>query len=260
MLQLTHNGKILVTEPITVPITDGITGIIDQVTIPAGEVSDGYTIPRILWAFVGHPFGQKHQYPALVHDYLCRTARDYRERVLADAKFFVLLHRYGVSRWKIPFFYIAVRLCGRFMWFLRDMAWIRSSLLVLMATLVTFLLILTAAHGQPAPPRGWTTEATVTNIVDGDTIDVEIRRTLRVRLLDCWAPETRDPGGPESTAYLRSLLIDPDVTLWVPVDSRRVSDIWTFGRVLGHVWSKADADRPVSALQVEAGHATKEKQ
>lgn len=260
MLELTQDGRIRVNEPLTVPITDGIPGVIDQVTIPAGEISDGYTIPRILWAFVGHPFGQKHQHPALVHDYLCRKARNYRERVLADAKFFVLLHQHGVSRWKIPFFYVGVRLCGRLMWWLRDLAWLRSSLLILMATVVTLLMLLGVAIGsQPAPPVGWTTLATVTNIVDGDTIDIEIRRTLRIRLLDCWAPERNEPGGTESTEHLRSLLEDPEVTVWVPVDSRRVSDVWTFSRVLGHVWSKADADKSVSELQVEAGHATKEK-
>lgn len=106
------------------------------------------------------------------------------------------------------------------------------------------------------PPHGWSTQAQVVRVLDGDTLEVEITRRVRVRLLDCWAPETRDPGGPESTENLARLLSDSEVTLLVPTDSEEVQDIWTFGRVLGYVWSKADADKSVNQLQVEQGHAT----
>ena len=41
------------------------------------------------------------------------------------------------------------------------------------------------------PPEGFTTKATVVRVIDGDTVDVSITRRLRVRLQDCWAPETR---------------------------------------------------------------------
>lgn len=109
------------------------------------------------------------------------------------------------------------------------------------------------------PPHGWSTQAQVVRVLDGDTLEVEITRRVRVRLLDCWAPETRDPGGPESTANLTRLLADGDVTLLVPMQTEDVSDIWTFGRALGYVWSTADADKSVSQLQVEQGHATAEK-
>lgn len=109
------------------------------------------------------------------------------------------------------------------------------------------------------PPHGWSTQAQVVRVLDGDTIEVEITRKVRVRLLDCWAPETRDLGGPESMKNLTRLLSDSEVTLLVPTDSDEVQDIWTFGRVLGYVWSKADADKSVNQLQVEQGHATAEK-
>jgi endonuclease YncB( thermonuclease family) len=129
--------------------------------------------------------------------------------------------------------------------------------------LLTALVLLPCfAISQPPatrPPHGWSTQAHVTRVLDGDTIEVEITRRLRVRLLDCWAPETRDPGGPESTANLKRLLGDGSVTLLVPTDSEDISDIWTFGRALGYVWSTADADKSVSQLQVEQGHATTEK-
>lgn len=109
------------------------------------------------------------------------------------------------------------------------------------------------------PPHGWATQARVVHIVDGDTVDVEITRVVRVRLLDCWAPERYSAAGPASTANLKKLLENVHVTLWVPVYSGEVADIWTFSRVLGHLWSTADADKSVSQLQVEQGFATKEK-
>jgi len=52
------------------------------------------------------------------------------------------------------------------------------------------------------PSLGWTTRASIERVIDGDTLDVTICRRVRVRLLDCWAPElrTRDllrgPGQP----------------------------------------------------------------
>jgi endonuclease YncB( thermonuclease family) len=129
-------------------------------------------------------------------------------------------------------------------------------------SLTVLVLLPCFAMPQPpatCPPHGWSTQAHVTRVLDGDTIEVEITRRVRVRLLDCWAPETRDPGGPASTANLKRLLGEGEVTLLVPTDSEDISDIWTFGRALGYVWSTADADKSVSQLQVEQGHATKEK-
>ena len=41
------------------------------------------------------------------------------------------------------------------------------------------------------PSVGLTTKVLVTNIVDGDTVDVQIVKNIRVRLKDCWCPETR---------------------------------------------------------------------
>jgi endonuclease YncB( thermonuclease family) len=62
----------------------------------------------------------------------------------------------------------------------------------------------------PAPS---TDSATVTRVIDGDTIDVDIDgRTERIRLLNVDTPETKDPNqpvqclGPEATAYLAGVL------------------------------------------------------
>lgn len=87
-----------------------------SVVIPRHFVSDGYSIPNLVWLLVGHPFGQRHMMPAFVHDYLCDTAKTYEQRVLADAVFFVLLKKYQVPAWKQAAFYIGVRCCGRYVW------------------------------------------------------------------------------------------------------------------------------------------------
>lgn len=130
MLELTPNGKLRTTEPVTVVISR-IEGVVDKVTIPANDVSDGYTIPRALWWLFGSPLGQPSTIPALVHDYLCKTAKSYQDRVLADAKFFHLLHEYEVEAWKRIPFYLGVRLCGRYMWWLKRSPTVKQILVVL---------------------------------------------------------------------------------------------------------------------------------
>ena len=41
------------------------------------------------------------------------------------------------------------------------------------------------------PPNGWTTEVEVKRVYDGDTLIVDVHRTLTVRLKDCWCSEIR---------------------------------------------------------------------
>lgn len=122
------------------------------------------------------------------------------------------------------------------------------------------------------PPLGWTTTGTVTNVVDGDTVDIEIRRTIRVRMLECWAPEQHvDPriqkerqaaekkAGLESKANLKALALGKPVTLHVPTDgSGDVAKLTTMGRVLGTIWIEG-SDKSLNQLQVEGGFATRQK-
>ena len=62
------------------------------------------------------------------------------------------------------------------------------------------------------PPKGITTDVKLVKVIDGDTVDVEITRKVRVRLLDCYAPETRTRDtaekvkGFESKKYLHDML------------------------------------------------------
>ena len=119
----------------------------------------------------------------------------------------------------------------------------------------------------PCPPRGLTVDADVINIVDGDTLDVRISYDLRVRLLDCWAPETRTLDlnekvrGLQSKAHMHTLIDARRVRVHLP-STGRFTDLVAFDRVLGHVWRLRDGkpeDQNISVMMVEAGFAKAEK-
>ena len=118
-----------------------------------------------------------------------------------------------------------------------------------------------------APKPSWTTPAVVTRVIDGDTLDVEVRRTLRIRLLDCWAPESRTKdieekrrGMEAKAALLKLLAADSHVTVRIPTDGQlAMADVLSMGRFLGDVWL-SDGRRVADVLR-EQGHAfaTKEE-
>jgi len=123
---------------------------------------------------------------------------------------------------------------------------------------------------QQPPEPSWTTKAVVTNVVDGDTVDVEIRRTIRVRLIDCWAPETHMDGrlpeakqaaekkaGMKAKEDLKALALGKPVILQVPTSEDLLKST-TMGRVLGRVWLEGD-EESLSEKQVKSGNATREK-
>ncbi|MGL4513812.1 MAG: thermonuclease family protein [Lacipirellulaceae bacterium] len=116
------------------------------------------------------------------------------------------------------------------------------------------------------PSAALTMPCVVTEVYDGDTLTVRVSIDLRVRLLDCWAPEIRTTAADEkrrgeaSAAHLRNLAAGQPALLSVPLGhARRLDDLLTMGRVLGHVWLEGDA-QSLSTRQVAAGHATIDKQ
>lgn len=115
------------------------------------------------------------------------------------------------------------------------------------------------------PPLGLVARGTIDRVVDGDTIDCMVLGVpARIRLLDCWAPETRGEereAGEASKAYMES--IAPEGTpVVVQVDTSgadRLLDLLTFGRVLGRIWLR-DSEVELSAAMVHAGFATATKE
>jgi endonuclease YncB( thermonuclease family) len=102
-------------------------------------------------------------------------------------------------------------------------------------------------------------------VYDGDTVELEIKRIVTVRLLDCWAPEIRTKNaaekqkGFESKHHLARLLPKKSTVILHIPGEEKIKNVFTFGRVLGHIWPK-EQEKNVSELQVEAGHATAKKE
>ena len=114
-----------------------------------------------------------------------------------------------------------------------------------------------------APELGIVARAAVERVIDGDTVDVRLLNGLpvRIRLLNCWAPEVRGvekPAGERSKAFLQNLLpVGKAVRVKVPTgEAVDLGGVLTFGRILGEIWL---GDTNVSTLMVTKGLATEEK-
>lgn len=95
------------------------------VTVLEGFVTDGASIPRVLWRIVGHPFQGRVLAPALVHDALYQS--ESLPRAQADAIFRDLLLANGVNKVKAWAMYWGVRMGGGFVWQDHDLASIEEA-------------------------------------------------------------------------------------------------------------------------------------
>jgi endonuclease YncB( thermonuclease family) len=105
-------------------------------------------------------------------------------------------------------------------------------------------------------------EGEVVRVIDGDTIEVEVRRTLRIRILDLWCPETRTLDRAEkikgiaAREYLKAAIENESVTFEVPLEAgAKFGESMSFGRILAHV-AREDG-RDVASLMIDAGYGTK---
>ncbi|MAT51133.1 MAG: hypothetical protein CMK32_08120 [Porticoccaceae bacterium] len=113
------------------------------------------------------------------------------------------------------------------------------------------------------PKPGIAARAEIQDIIDGDTLDVVLKIPVRIRLLDCWAPETRGheaPEGKRSKEALDRLIDGRDAALvHIPTeDAHKFGDVLTFGRVLGNVWIGEDQES-LSEKMVAEGFAKAKK-
>ena len=114
------------------------------------------------------------------------------------------------------------------------------------------------------PPIGYTTHGIVTEVIDGDTLEVEVKKRMRIRLLECWAPESRTTNKEEKRRGIAAknnlvrLARGQDVIVHIP-GSDDLREISTLSRALGYVWF-VGSDESLNELQVAAGHATATKE
>ena len=141
------------------------------------------------------------------------------------------------------------------------------------ATLLTLAVTAHFLLGNDNPPDPQITiTGTIVRVVDGDTVDVEIKSVVRVRLLDCWAPESKIDNrvpkekqlqvkelGLKSKQNLANLCLNKKVTLSIPLDKEsHLTKSLTLDRMLGRVWVDGDS-KSLSERQVESGNATYSK-
>lgn len=107
----------------------------------------------------------------------------------------------------------------------------------------------------------------ITGVVDGDTLDCELRLVVRVRLVadadrGAWAPESRTTDQAEkklglaAKANLEKLALGKEGLLSVPIRSPRLVDALTLERVLGEVIVDG---KSLGAVQIRQGHASSTK-
>ncbi len=122
------------------------------------------------------------------------------------------------------------------------------------------------------PPYGVCVPVSIERVIDGDTVEVAVIDTITgrtgltlfsVRLLDCWAPESRGPereAGLMSKRYLQGLFDSnpQQKSLWIPFTDAQhtLATIMSMGRVLGRIFI---GPIDVSGLMVSAGYAAATK-
>lgn len=90
-----------------------------------GAMSDGASIPPILWPFVGPRYAAKTFPAAFCHDMLYQS--ELTTRAQADAEFRRILQMFGVSRAKATAYWIAVRAFGWMVWAGHDASTVAAS-------------------------------------------------------------------------------------------------------------------------------------
>lgn len=83
-------------------------------TVPVGFLTDGASIPKIFWSFIGSPFTGLYRRAALTHDYLYYSQTT--TRLYADMIFLEGMKYLKVPWWKRKIMYLAVRSWGWLPW------------------------------------------------------------------------------------------------------------------------------------------------
>lgn len=117
-----------------------------------------------------------------------------------------------------------------------------TSAIWLLATIATCLMASVAESQELRHVPQLVIPCEVVEVYDGDTVTVRLTIDVRVRLLDCWAPEVRTTDDVEkaygiySRETLCNLIGGRKCLLTVPLNGAdRLDDVFTFGRLLGRL-------------------------
>jgi hypothetical protein len=83
-----------------------------QLYVPKGTVSNGASVPRLLW-WIYPPYGT-YTYPAVIHDFLYENNLYTRE--FADRQFLIDMGRCNTNKFTKWLFYYIVRIFGSLNW------------------------------------------------------------------------------------------------------------------------------------------------
>jgi hypothetical protein len=83
-----------------------------QLFVPRGTVSNGASVPRLLW-WIYPPYGT-YTYPAVVHDFLYEN--NLYTRKFADRQFLIDMGRCNTNKFTKWLFYYIVRIFGGLNW------------------------------------------------------------------------------------------------------------------------------------------------
>lgn len=134
-----------------------------------------------------------------------------------------------------------------------------------MLACIATLLLCNYLYGEERPKQSaHIFDAVVVRVYDGDTVYVVPKSMIvKVRMLDCWAPEIRGgtieskQKGFNSRDHLSDKIPEGStVRVKIPL-FKTLDKSFTFGRPLGRIWSEDGID--LSEFQVSNNHATKEK-
>jgi hypothetical protein len=85
-----------------------------EVVVPAGFRTNGASIPRVLWPFLGSPFGPDVIGAAFEHDYAYRFGVPSQRE--ADRRFLATLRRDGIGQARSRLMWLGVRAFGWLYW------------------------------------------------------------------------------------------------------------------------------------------------
>ncbi len=107
---------------------------------------------------------------------------------------------------------------------------------------------------------GLSVNAEVVNVHDGDTLTVELRFRVPIRIRDLWAPEINEPGGIASREALKTLLpLGERCVVFVPSKNPLLlMDCVSLGRMVGDVFTRDGVK--VADLMIGAGYGTPKKE